>query len=158
MTVAFMTVAVNGLVATALMAEPIPLPAPGSVSAPWIERVFIVESDVSPEKAVHTRIVDDAEVGSALVVGPWLAGDWSFPQCVPDQRIRASQAKHILADFFNHPSVVGAHWFTYFDPDSSKRQANRGLVRADGQPWQTLVRELTELHGRIRQYMSANVE
>lgn len=84
--------------------------------------------------------------------------DWSFPQCVPNQRIRASQAKLILADFFNHPSVVGAHWFTYFDSDSSKRQANRGLVRANRQPWQTLVRELTELHGRIRQYMNANTE
>jgi len=76
--------------------------------------------------------------------------DWSFPECVPDQQIRASQAKHILADFFNHPSLVGAHWFTYFDSDSSRRQANRGLVRTDGQPWQTLVDGLTELHGQIR--------
>jgi hypothetical protein len=82
--------------------------------------------------------------------------DWSFPECVPDQRIRASQAKHILADFFNHPSAVGAHWFTYFDSDSSKRQANRGLVSAAGQTWQTLVRELTELHSHIRQHMNAS--
>jgi len=84
--------------------------------------------------------------------------DWSFPGCVPDQRIRASHAKHILADFFNHPSVVGAHWFIYSDFDSSGRQANRGLVRIDGQPWQTLVDGLTELHGRIRQYMNADAE
>ena len=84
--------------------------------------------------------------------------DWSFPECVPDQRIRASQAKHILADFFNHPSVVGAHWFTYFDSDSSARQANRGLVRVDGQPWQTLVNELTGLHGHIHRYMSVNTK
>jgi hypothetical protein len=119
-------------------------------------------------------ILDDAaeRTGRPIILGEWSVPaldsglyrqtkaklDWSFPQCVPDQRIRASQAKHILADFFNHPSVVGAHWFTYFDPDSSKRQANRGLVRANGQPWQTLVGELTELHSHIRQYMNANPE
>ena len=73
MTVVLMTAAVNGLVATALMAEPMPLPAPGSVSTPWIERVFLAESDVSPEEAVRFRIIDDAEVGRALVVGPWLS-------------------------------------------------------------------------------------
>ncbi|GAI85155.1 unnamed protein product, partial [marine sediment metagenome] len=77
MAVVLMTAAVNGLVATALMAEPMPLPAPGLVSAPWIEMVFLAESDVSPEEAVRFRIVNDAEVGRALVVGPWLAGDWS---------------------------------------------------------------------------------
>jgi len=84
--------------------------------------------------------------------------DWSFSECASNQRIQGSQAKHILADFFNHPSVVGAHWFTYFDPDSSIRQANRGLVRANGQPWQTLVGELTQMHGRIHKYMNTKTK
>ncbi len=79
-------------------------------------------------------------------------------QCVPNQRIRASQAKHILADFYNHPSVVGAHWFTYSDSDSPTRQANRGLARADGWPWQLLSGELTKLHGRIHRSMDASTE
>ena len=65
-----MTAAVNGLIATTSMAEPMPLPAPGSVSSPWIERIFLTEKDVSPEEAVRFRIVDDAEVGRALSVGP----------------------------------------------------------------------------------------
>ena len=81
--------------------------------------------------------------------------DSSYPQCVPDQRIRASQAKHILADFFNHPSVVGAHWFTYSDMDSTTRQANRGLVRADGRAWELLVQELAKLHDRMSRATSA---
>jgi len=75
--VVLMVATANGLLATALMAEPLPLPAPGSLSAPWIERLFLASSDVSAEEAARFRIVDNAEVGRALVVGPWLAGDWS---------------------------------------------------------------------------------
>ena len=119
-------------------------------------------------------ILDDVaeRTGRPIVFGEWSVPsldsglysqtkaklDWSFPQCVPDQRIRASQAKHILADFYNHPSVVGAHWFTYSDSDSPTRQANRGLTSADGQPWQLLIGELTKLHGRIRGSMDASTE
>lgn len=119
-------------------------------------------------------ILDDVaeRTGRPIVFGEWSVPaldsglyrqtkaklDWSFPQCVPDQKIRASQAKQILADFYNHPSVVGAHWFTYADSDSTTRQANRGLARADGRPWQLLVDELAKLHGRIHHSMAASTE
>jgi hypothetical protein len=72
--------------------------------------------------------------------------DWSFPQAVPSHAIRARQAAHIAADFFNEPYVVGAHWFIYADFDSPQREANRGLVRSNGQPWEELVRELAAVH------------
>ncbi|HJN19044.1 MAG TPA: beta-galactosidase, partial [Armatimonadota bacterium] len=44
--------------------------------------------------------------------------DWSFPQTVPTQEIRAAQAARIAADYFNEPYMVGAHWFIYRDFDS----------------------------------------
>ena len=72
--------------------------------------------------------------------------DWSFPQAMPTQAIRARQAASIAADFFNEPSVVGAHWFIYRDFDSPEREANRGLVRSNGQPWDELVSELEAVH------------
>ena len=75
--------------------------------------------------------------------------DWSFPQAVPTQAIRARQAARVTADFFNEPYVVGAHWFIYGDFDSPQREANRGLVRSDGQPWEELVRELAAVHAKI---------
>jgi hypothetical protein len=75
--------------------------------------------------------------------------DWSFPQAVPTQAIRARQAARVTADFFNEPYIVGAHWFIYDDFDSPKREANRGLVRGDGQPWDELIRQLTAVHREI---------
>lgn len=99
--------------------------------------------------------------GKPVIVGEWsvpamdsgLYGqkkavlDWSFPQAVPTQAIRARQAAHIAADFFNEPYIVSAHWFIYGDFDSPEREANRGLVRSDGRPWEELVRSLTSVHG-----------
>ena len=81
--------------------------------------------------------------------------DWSFPDAVPTQAIRARQAARITADFFNEPYLVGAHWFIYADFDSSEREANRGLVRSDGQPWDELVRELEAVHRDIQDHTVA---
>jgi hypothetical protein len=75
--------------------------------------------------------------------------DWSFPQVVPTQAIRARQAAHVTAGYFNEPYIVGAHWFIYRDFDSAKREANRGLVRADGRIWEELVRELATVHRNV---------
>ena len=80
--------------------------------------------------------------------------DWSFPQAVPTQAIRARQAAHITADFFNEPYMVGAHWFIYADFDSAQREANRGLVRIDGRPWEALVSELAAIHHGIDQHLN----
>lgn len=60
----------------------------------------------------------------------------------------------MLADFHNQPSVVGAHRFTWQDYDTPDREANRGLVRADGRPWEELVRELQTIHDRIQRHMA----
>jgi hypothetical protein len=67
-------------------------------------------------------------------------------------RQRARQAAQITADFFNEPYLVGAHWFIYGDFDSPEREANRGLVRSDGQPWDELVRELRAVHRGIQDH------
>ena len=75
--------------------------------------------------------------------------DWSFSQAVPTQVIRSRQAAQITADFFNEPYIVGSHWFIYKDFDSNEREANRGLVRSDGQPWEDLVLELGKVHKAI---------
>jgi hypothetical protein len=75
--------------------------------------------------------------------------DWSYPQAVPNQAIRARQAAQITADYFNEPYIVGAHWFIYGDIDSPEREANRGLVRSSGQPWEELVRALRRVHRDI---------
>jgi len=69
---------------------------------------------------------------------------------VPTQAIRARQAARVTADFFDEPYLVGAHWFIYGDFDSPEREANRGLVRSDGQPWEELVRELKAVHTDIQ--------
>ena len=101
--------------------------------------------------------------GRPVIIGEWsvpamdsnlyeqrkAALDWSFPQAVPTQTIRAQQAARITAEFFNEPYIVGAHWFIYSDFDSPQREANRGLVRSDGQPWEELVRELAAVHAKI---------
>ena len=62
------------------------------------------------------------------------------------------KAARITADFFNEPYLVGAHWFIYGDFDSPEREANRGLVRSDGQPWEELVRELKAVHRDIQDH------
>lgn len=77
--------------------------------------------------------------------------DWSFPQAVPTQDIRAAQAAQITADFFNEPYIVGAHWFIYGDFDSPQRESNRGLVRSDGRPWKELVLALEAVHREIEE-------
>lgn len=75
--------------------------------------------------------------------------DWSYPQAMETQALRARQAAQIAADLYNLPYVVGAHWFTWNDIDSAVRQANRGLFRANGQPWVELRDGLSALHARM---------
>lgn len=108
-------------------------------------------------RMVHER------TGRPLIIGEWSipaldsglyerkkAGlDWSWKQVVPTQTMRASQAAHVTAGYYNLPFVVGAHCFTWRDFDSAKREANRGLVRSDGTPYEELTTALTNIHRRI---------
>jgi agarase len=86
---------------------------------------------------------------SGLYEGKKHTLDWSFPQAVPTQAIRATQAAAIVTDYYNEPYMVGAHWFIYSDFDSPDREANRGLVRSDGTPYEELTSALTKVHGRV---------
>ena len=54
------------------------------------------------------------------------------------QQQRARQSAEILAEFYNMPFVVGAHWFSWGDFDSQQRHANRGLFKTNNQPWPEL--------------------
>ncbi len=108
-----------------------------------------------------------ARTGRPIVMGEWSVAaidsglyeekkarlDWSYVQALPTQTMRARQAAWITADLYNHPAVVGAHWFTYQDIDSAAREANRGLVRSDGRPWEELVGELTGVHRQIEAHL-----
>jgi hypothetical protein len=106
--------------------------------------------------AVHER------TGKPIIIGEWSVPaldsglydnlqklDWSYPQTVGTQGERAAQAAQILADYYNLPFVVGAHWFTWNDFDSSTRQANRGLFKANGEPWPELQDALRRLAVRF---------
>ena len=75
--------------------------------------------------------------------------DFSFPDTVDTQTQRARQAACVLTDFYNLPFIVGAHWFTWSDFDSPKRQANRGLFTAKGKPWQALIDALAGVNKRL---------
>lgn len=71
--------------------------------------------------------------------------DWSFPQTVATQQQRARQASAILAQFYDMPFVVGAHWFSWTDFDTKQRQANRGLFKANSEPWAELQASFKQL-------------
>jgi hypothetical protein len=75
--------------------------------------------------------------------------DFSFPDTVETQVQRARQAACVAMDFYNIPFVVGAHWFTWSDFDSPKRQANRGLFTAKGDPWRELQDALGGVYSRL---------
>lgn len=109
------------------------------------------------------RSVHEKTGGKPMIIGEWSVPaldshlydnpaklDWSFPQTVPTQTDRARQAACITVDFHNLPFLVGAHWYTWRDFDSEVRQANRGLVKASGEPWQELIDALTAAHLNLR--------
>jgi len=75
--------------------------------------------------------------------------DWSWPEAVETQADRAGQAALVTAGFYNVPYVIGAHWFTWRDFDSPKRRANRGLIRASGEPWRALLDSFAAIHARM---------
>ena len=113
-------------------------------------------------KLIHQR------TGRPLVIGEWSIPaldsglyekkkaplDWSWRQVVPTQSIRASQAANVTASYYNLPFVVGAHWFTWRDFDSAQREANRGLVRSDGTPYEELTTALTNAHREIASHLA----
>jgi hypothetical protein len=59
-----------------LLAEPLPLPQGGKITAPWQPMLSLTGMNAKPEEAAGFRVADDPNVGRALVVGPWLAGSW----------------------------------------------------------------------------------
>jgi hypothetical protein len=78
--------------------------------------------------------------------------DWSYPQTVDTQRDRARQAASVAIDLFNMPYHIGAHWFIWRDIDNATRQANRGLVKANGEPWSELQAALAGANRRIAEW------
>ena len=61
---------------TAASAEPLPLPQGERLISPWTPMLSLTGGTVEPDEAAGFRLADDAKVGRALVVGPWLAGAW----------------------------------------------------------------------------------
>lgn len=85
---------------------------------------------------------------SGLYDAPPVGLDWSWNEVVGTQAERARQAATLTVDFYNLPFVVGAQWFTWRDY-RDERYANRGLLGADGQPWEELLDRLRAAHRRI---------
>ena len=75
--------------------------------------------------------------------------DWSWPQTVPTQTDRARQAACVTIDFYNLPFIIGAHWFIWYDFDSGERRANRGLFKANDEPWTEVIDALANAHQRM---------
>lgn len=67
--------------------------------------------------------------------------DWSWNQALATQGDRGRQAAALTADFYNLPFLVGAQWYTWKDL-RAERSANRGLLSADGLPWEELLQQL----------------
>jgi hypothetical protein len=107
-------------------------------------------------RLVHER------TGKPVIVGEWSVPaadsglydnpgklDWSWNELVATQAERARQAACVTADFYNLPFVVGSHWFIWQDIGNDKRQANRGLMKANGEPWTELIEALRGAHARL---------
>ena len=75
--------------------------------------------------------------------------DWSYPQLMETQDQRAAQSAQVLADLYNMPFVVGAHWFTWGDFDGGNRQSNRGLYGSDGRAWKEVQEALRSINKQI---------
>lgn len=76
--------------------------------------------------------------------------DWSYPQTVATQQERANQSAKILAELYNMPFVIGAHWFSWADFDSEQRKANRGLFKANNDPWPELQRAIKNVTVKMK--------
>jgi len=79
--------------------------------------------------------------------------DWSYQETVDTQQERARQTAKLMIDFYNLPYVIGAHWFIWKDFDSEKRQANRGLFKASGEPWVELQKAIAKTNRLIAAHM-----
>ena len=79
----------------------------------------------------------------------WNKLDWSFPQLMRTQTLRARQIAQCMADWYNMPFIVGTHWFTWADFDSPTRQSNRGMFKSNGEPWPEVMETLGSMNKRI---------
>lgn len=122
---------------------------------PANQQVGLSEAEQSIYRLAHEKSGRPILVGewsipaidSGLYTGPQL--DWSWNEAVETQAQRARQAACVTRDFYNLPFAIGSHWFIWGDIDNEKRRANRGLVRADGRPWEEVTEALTRINQRI---------
>jgi len=100
--------------------------------------------------------------GRPIIIGEWSVPsldsglyndpdnlDWSWPQTVETQTDRARQAACVTTEFYNLPFIIGAHWFIWYDFDSERRKANRGLFTAEDEPYVEVIDELARAHEKI---------
>lgn len=112
------------------------------------------------EKTIY-RLAHE-KTGLPVIVGEWSVPavdsgyyenpnklDWSWNELLENQRQRAFQAASVTLDFFNMPFVVGSHWFIWQDVVNEQREANRGLFKPDGTPWEEVAEALAEVHRRM---------
>jgi hypothetical protein len=87
-------------------------------------------------------------VDSGLYDGAPGTLDWSWNEALGTQAERARQAARLAVEYYNLPFVVGAQWFAFKDYRST-RYANRGLLTADGLPWEELLGQLQASQRRL---------
>lgn len=122
-----------------------------------------ITAGIDPSERQYIEMVH-ARTGKPILITEWSVPaldsglydrpahlDWSYPQAMETQALRARQAAQYEADLYNMPYVVGAHWFTWNDFDTPVRQANRGLFKVDKQPWTELQDALRSINARMAQ-------
>ncbi len=112
------------------------------------ERAFLRFFHESTGKPVLVTEWSVPALDSGLYDGPPKNLDWSWNTVIGTQADRGKQAARLTVDFYNLPFVVGAQWFTWKD-FRGERRANRGLLGADGRPWDELLRQLQASQKRI---------
>jgi hypothetical protein len=114
------------------------------------------------ERTVELLRTVHRQTGRPIIIGEWSVPaldsglyddpdrlDWSWPQTVETQTDRARQAACVTTDFYNLPFMIGAHWFIWYDFDSEKRKANRGIFTAKDEPYVEVIDALARAHERI---------
>src|SRR5262249_46027754 len=139
-------------------------PAAVRAMAPWVDAIATNYNVDSPDGWIARYYFDGLR---RLSDKPVLVSEWFFAatekrtgtrnnghlMTVRTQRARARGAAAAAARFASDPSIVGAHWFQYYDHPNGGREDgedyNFGLVDTDDRPYGELVSALQRVNAHL---------